>query len=446
MTDEADDADDVSRRDFIGRLAATGALLAAAGPAAARGAGGGRTPDSSATMPAAMADAKAAAPLVPRPQDETVYDSHVGNLLGPIERIRDGYGWAADSFAQETFKAADHPAWQRAMREVVFEAMKYRPAATDFRAQTIETVDRGKFVREKIYFNTTSELRVPAYVLVPKGLNGRRAPAIVALHDHGGFYRWGKEKLVGTDDEHPALTSFKECYAGRNIADDLAEQGYVVIVIDMFYWGERRMRLSDDPAAGPGETPEDVKKFNGARGPLEPLVARTIYSAGFTWAGLIFWDDIRTLDYLCSRPEVDPDRVGCVGLSVGAWRANHLTALDDRIKAGVAVCWLTSFEHIQARHVVNTTGFTKLLPGLYRRLDMPDVVSLSAPRALLNINGSRDRLFPIEQGIKPAYKTLETVYAKLGAAERFKGHLYDSPHEFNKEMQAEAWAWLKKWV
>ena len=77
---------------------------------------------------------------------------------------------------------------------------------------------------------------------------------------------------------------------------------------------------------------------------------------------------------------------------------------------------------------------------------MPDVVGLAAPRALLNINGSRDRLFPIETGIVRAYRTLEAVYEKVGAAERFRGHLYDAPHEFNVEMQAEAWAWLKKWV
>jgi dienelactone hydrolase len=282
---------------------------------------------------------------------------------------------------------------------------------------------------------------------VPKDRGaGGRAPAIVALHDHGGFYRWGKEKLVHTDDEHPALTSFKSCYAGRSIADDLAQQGYVVIVIDMFYWGERRMRLADDPKPGPHESDDDVKQFNAARGPLEPLVARTIETSGFTWPGLIFWDDIRTVDYLVSRPEVDPKRIGCVGLSVGAWRANHLIALDDRIKAAVAVCWLTSFRALQARHVVNTVGFTKLLPGLYRKLDMPDVVSLAAPRPLLNINGSQDRLFPIEDGIKAAYKTLDTVYGKLGAPEKFRGHLYDSPHEFNREMQTEAWAWLKKWI
>ena len=386
-------------------------------------------------------------PRVVNPLDEAVYDSHIGNLLGPVSRIRDAYGWSSDSFAQEKFAAADYPAWQRAMREVVLEAMKYRPAKAEFDVETIEKVDRGSFVREKIYFNTTPELRVPAYVLIPKdrGASGK-APAIVALHDHGGFYRWGKEKLVGTDDEHPALTDFKSCYAGRSIADDLAEQGYVVIVIDMFYWGERRMRLPDDPPAGADETIDQVKKFNASRSPLEALVARSIASAGFTWPGLILWDDIRTVDYLCTRPEVDVARIGCVGLSVGAWRANHLIALDDRIKAAVAVCWLTSFRRLQARHVINTTGFTKLLPGLYRRLDMPDVVSLAAPRALLNINGSQDRLFPIEEGIKPAYGTLETIYAKLGAADRFRGHLYDSPHEFNRAMQDEAWAWLKKWL
>ena len=325
------------------------------------------------------------------------------------------------------------------MREMFFDALKYSPAKPDFNVEMVEKIDRGKYTREKIYFNTTPELRVPAYVLVPKNLGPTgKAPAIVALHDHGGFYRFGKEKLVRTDDEHPALTSFKSCYADHSIADDLAEQGYVVIVIDMFYWGERRMRLPDDP--------EDVGKFNALRSSQEQLIARTILSAGFTWPGIIFWDDIRTVDYLVSRPEVDANRIGAVGLSLGAWRTNHLMALDDRIKAGVACCWLTSFKEIQQRHVVNTTGLTKLLPGLYRKLDMPDVVSLAAPRPLLNINGTKDGLFPVETGVKPAYKTLEAVYSKLGAGDKFKGHLYEAPHEFNVEMQAEAWAWLKKFV
>jgi dienelactone hydrolase len=419
----------ISRRNLLSGLTA-GAALPWLGPSAARAA-------ATSSLPAVAA---------PHPLDENHPASHVGNLIGPIARIRDAYGWATESFTSARYRAADHPAWRSKMLDQVFAAMRYAPAQADFAAETVEKVDCGPFIREKIYFNTTPELRVPAYVLVPKVRRGR-VPGVVALHDHGAFYRWGKEKLVSTPDEHPSLTAFKKTYyAGRSIADDLAVAGHVVIAIDMFYWGERRMRLPDDPPTGPRESDADVRKFNSARGPLEQLVFRTIATAGFTWAGLIFWDDLRTLDYLAARPEVDPERLGCVGLSVGGWRAAHLTALDRRIKAGVDVCWLTSFKEIQADHVRNTVGFTKILPGLYRQLDMPDVVSLAAPRPLLCINGLQDKLFSVDAGVHPAYHTLHAVYAKLGAAEKFRGHLYDTPHEFNADMQGEAWGWLKRWL
>lgn len=382
----------------------------------------------------------------PLPLGEEIHVSHVANLLGPISRIRDAYGWATESFTLDKYTAGDHTAWRERMRASVFQYMRYAPARVDFAAQTTEKVDCGAYTREKVYFNTTPEMRVPAYVLVPKSLKGK-TPGIVALHDHGGFYRWGKEKLVKTSDEHPSLTAFKkQAYHGHSIADDLAEQGYVVVVIDMFYWGERRLRLPDDPEIEPSQSDADVRDFNESRGRLEELVARTMYTAGFTWAGVIFWDDIRTVDYLVSRPEVDPDRIGCVGLSVGGWRANHLAALDDRVKVGVAVCWLTSFKQIQPNHIIHTVGFTKLLPGIYRLLDMPDIVSLAAPRALLNINALKDDLFPVDTGVRAAYRTLETVYSKIGARDRFRAHLYDTPHEFNQEMQKEAWDWLKAWI
>src|SRR5690606_27897329 len=153
---------------------------------------------------------------------------------------------------------------------------------------------------------------VPAFVLVPKGRTGP-APAVVVLHDHGGMYLWGKEKVVDLADEHPVLADFKRrSYAGRGIASELARRGYVVIAIDMFYWGERRMLLDDDPAdwrQRPRDLPaERVAEFNRRSSQNESLVGRTIYAAGFTWAGVMFWDDLRTVDYLLTRPEVDPNR------------------------------------------------------------------------------------------------------------------------------------------
>ena len=151
----------------------------------------------------------------------------------------------------------------------------------------------------------------------------------------------------------------------------------------------------------------------------------------------MYWDDIRTVDYLLTRPEVDPKRIGCVGLSMGGLRACHLAALDERVKAAVVVGWMASFPAQLQNHIRNTIGHTKLVPGLYRYLDYPDVASLALPSALLVINGSKDTLFELD-GVKPCFDKLAACYQKAGVPEKVRTRLYDTPHEFNAEMQTEA--------
>jgi len=339
--------------------------------------------------------------------------------------------------------------WKRKARGRLLELLHYAPPKCDPRPEVAEKTDRGDYIQEKIHFNTTPDIRVPAYLLVPK-MTGLPAPAIVALHDHGGFYLWGKEKLVELDGENPVLTDFKhQYYAGASIASALARQGYVVIVIDMFYWGERRMLLDDDPDdwrdRPAGISAERISAFNRRAGQNEDLVGRTIAAAGFTWPGVMFWDDIRTVDYLLTRPEVDPKRIGCVGLSVGGLRSCHLAALDDRIKAAVVVGWMASFPAQLKKHIRYTIGATMLVPGLYRDLDYPDVASMAMPSALLVINGSKDSLFD-PAGVQASFNKLTACYKKAGTPERLRVRLYDTPHEFNGEMQREAWEWLAKYV
>jgi len=373
-------------------------------------------------------------------------ESDVGSLFPFIESqaVKSGYSL---SFLNPRFKS--YKAWKRQARGKLLELLHYAPDPCDPQPEIVERSDKGNYIQEKIYFNTTPDIRVPAYLLIPKQAK-LPAPGIVALHDHGGFYLWGKEKLVETENEHAVLTDFKrQYYGGRSVASELARQGYVVLVIDMFYWGERRMLLDDDPPDW-RERPNDIKAerisaFNQRAGQNEQLVGRTIYAAGFTWAGVIFWDDVRSVDYLLTRPEVDKKRIGCVGLSVGGLRSCHLAALDDRIKAAVVVGWMASFPTQLRRHVKNTIGLTKLVPGLYRSMDYPDVASLAIPAALLVINGSRDGLFNLD-GVHSAFDKLTACYKKAGVTDRFRGRLYDTPHEFNLEMQAEAWEWLRRWL
>jgi dienelactone hydrolase len=351
------------------------------------------------------------------------------------------------SYLNPRFRAVDE--WRTEARARLLDLLHYSPPPCAPEAEIVERADCGDYVRERILFNTTPDLRVPAFVLVPKNAP-KPAPAIVALHDHGGFYLWGKEKLVAIDGEHAVFTEFRDrYYGGRSIAIDLARRGYVVIVIDMFYWGERRMLLDDDAAdwrERPASlTPERIQAFNARASQNEQLVGRTLYSAGITWPGIMFWDDVRTVDYLRTRPDVDPARIGCVGLSVGAVRSMHLAALDDRIKAAVVVCWMTSFPAQLKKHVRNTIGHTKVVPGLHRLLDYPDVAALAMPRPLLVMNGTKDALFDPE-GVKASFDTLNRCYSKAGVSDRCRTRLYDSPHQFNAEMQAEAWAWLERFV
>lgn len=393
-----------------------------------------------------LAAANAAEPSAPRNGGPDVSD--VGSLFPLIE-----------SEAQKSFQLSyvdsrfkELAPWKDEARGKLFDLLHYSPPRCDPRAEIVETVETDEYRREKIYFNTTPAIRVPAYLLVPKRAAGKtgKFPAIVALHDHGGFYLWGKEKLVETGGEPQVLKKWRTSYYGGNsIASVLARLGYVVLVIDMFYWGERRMLMHDDPADW-RERPasisaERIAAFNQRASQSEQLVGRTIFSAGFTWSGVMFWDDIRSVDYLVTRPEVDADRIGCVGLSVGGLRACHLAALDDRIKASVVVGWMTSFPAQLRRHIRHTIGHTKLVPGLYRYLDYPDVASLAMPAALMVINGKRDALFE-PGGVAASFEKLARCYQKAGIPERLATRLYDAPHEFSAEMQSEAWEWLKRWV
>src|SRR5918995_1682764 len=149
--------------------------------------------------------------------------SDIGSLY-PFVKSQAVAGEFPLSFLQPEF--TDLEAWKRQARGKLLELLHYEPPACDPRAEMVERVDRGDYVQEKVQFNTTPDIRVPAFVLIPKK-GAKPAPGIVALHDHGGFYFWGKEKLLELDGEHPVLTDFKrQYYSGRSIASDLARAGY----------------------------------------------------------------------------------------------------------------------------------------------------------------------------------------------------------------------------
>ncbi len=394
----------------------------------------------------------AAPPAKPAPTG-----SDLGSLHPLVERMAGSPAYPL-SFLAGGYRSLDE--FHAKARAVVSTLLGPGPAKVDPKPEVLERVECDGYTREKVLFSTSPHLRVPAYVLVPKGLK-RPAPAIVDLHSHGGMFLFGKEKVIDLrsdrgargrrvpsrgEGNHTTMTAYhKANYDGRPTATALVRLGYVVISIDAFFFGERRLMMDDDLRHGWDRSrysADEVKHLNQRCRGKETTLVKTLALAGLTWPGVVVRDDMRTVDYLLTRPEVDGKRIGCLGISMGGYRAAYLAAMDERIKAACVVGFMSSVAPMRKAHI-DTHSWVHFLPGLHRHLDLPDVASLAAPRALLVQQCERDRLFPPE-GMRESVKRIAAVYGKAGVKGRFEGRFHDEPHRFTIKMQDEAFAFLSK--
>jgi dienelactone hydrolase len=349
------------------------------------------------------------------------------------------------SFLNDTY--TDIEAWYEETASWVKALTLYdlEPNPGGFMPHVTEEEDFGLYIRKKLYFYTAEDCRVSAYLLVPKDIKAP-APAIVALHDHSGFFYRGKEKIVDHLTPLPEVTEFQEwCYGGRGFASALAQKGYVVAVIDSLGWGERGWMKETWLGGGPLNfihlkegSKEYISEYNKAWSDgFARRAADAMLYAGLTYAGVQIWDDIRTVDFLCTLPEVDANRIGCLGLSMGGFRTVMLGALDKRIKCSCPAGYmpLTSDQN------PHRLGFA--LPGLFDSLPFPDVASLMAPRPMMVLNCENDQLFDLSS-MEDAANTIKRVYAKAGAAENLSVNWFPVGHMFDREMQECAFAWMEK--
>jgi dienelactone hydrolase len=364
----------------------------------------------------------------------------LGSLFGEVEKLADASRYRL-SFRSGRFRT--HEEFRAAGREKIFELLQYRPDKVAPRAEVVDRVERGDHIRERVLFWASQHNRVPAYVLIPKRLKAK-GPAIIDLHSHGGMFLFGKEKVIDLGDNHPAMTTYHERnYDGRPTATALVRRGYVVITIDALMFGERRLMLDADLKSGWDRSRyslDDVARLNQQCRAKEATLAKSLVLAGATWPGIVVWDDMRTVDYLATRPEVDAQRIGCLGISMGGYRSMYLAALDDRIKAACIVGFMSTVKPMLRAHI-DIHSWVHFLPGLHRYLDLPDVASLTAPRAVLVQQCAKERLFPAS-GMKEAIEQISAVYEKAGVKEKFAGRTYDAPHQFTRAMQDDTFAWL----
>ncbi len=336
------------------------------------------------------------------------------------DRVTHPMSWTSGNYG-------DFEAWKKLARERVRSAWLAPPPEAPWNVAVVASEDRGAHVARKFVFNISADSRVLAYMTFPKGEGP--FPAVLLLHDHGGHYLIGKEKVVRPIGASEEMTKDAEIWidrglGGRYLADELSKRGYVTFVTDAINWGDR--------AGG---------AFAG-----QQALASNLMHLGMSFAGTIAWEDQRAADFLAEQPEVDARRIAAMGLSMGAYRAWQVAAMSDKIAAGVVVCWMGTVKSLMIPGLNQTRGssaYSMLHPGLLADLDYPDIASIAAPKPMLFYSGRYDRLFP-QAGVDDAYAKMRAVWDSQGAGDRLETRNWDVEHKFNAGMQEAAFEWLDR--
>jgi len=328
----------------------------------------------------------------------------------------------------ETFRALNIPEWpaptdlskwqnsdRQKTREIVLQCLGEMPARPDPRkVKVVSREDRGEFWLERIEFFNGVDMTVPGILAIPKQLKGR-APAVIGMHGHSG----SKNEYVPNPDNELSLGGM------------LVKKGFVVAAIDAYFNGDRVFK-------GPrGKGERDAYGQEMSMFKLHLWQGRTLW-------GMMLRDEQCLLDYLQTREEIDPDRIGATGMSMGCTRAWWLTAIDDRPKAIVGVACFTRYTELMAHG--KTHGIYYYVPGILKHFDTEAILAITAPRPMLQLSGDQDHNAPPD-GVVSLEKKLVDVYRLYNQPERFRSILYrDTGHEYLPEMRHEMVAWFEKYL
>jgi pimeloyl-ACP methyl ester carboxylesterase len=280
---------------------------------------------------------------------------------------------------------------------------RFRPISTNLVSES----DCGTYILEKLLLDLNGIEPVSAYFVLPKNTN-RKLPTILYNHSHGGEYKLGKDELlIGRSYLH-----------SPPYAEELTRNGYAVLSIDTWAFGERSRRT-------------------------ESAIFKQMLWFGQVMWGMMIYDSLRALDYLLTRSDVDAQRIGTLGMSMGSTMAWWVAALDTRIKVCVDICCLTDYHSVIATNGLDWHGLYYYVPSLLKYFTTAEINSLIAPRAHLSLAGNLDPLTPA-QGLDIIDKELHQVYALENAAENWKLIRSDTAHIETAEMRKEILSWLKK--
>lgn len=290
------------------------------------------------------------------------------------------------------------------------------PAGGDLKPKTVEPAQqKDGYVLEKVTYDAEPGDSIPAYVLIPDGVNAQNpAPAVAVWHQHNGAYHLGKVEpagLAGSPMHHTGVA--------------LAREGYVVVCPDALSFGERR-----DP----------TQKLKGGEYERFEFLRYVVAGKCMAWKNIL--DMKRAVDYLVSRSEVKAAHIGCYGHSMGSTHTWMVGPWEERLKCLVGNCCLPTYAGIHREHMLHC--FPNFVPGIFEFGDTPDIAALIAPRPLHLNFGELDRGSPIDE-VRRGLKIIANAYSAIHADDKFSYYIEEGTgHVLSDEMWNRTKACFKK--
>jgi len=306
------------------------------------------------------------------------------------------------------------------IRSTVWRLIGGPPEKTPLNPQVVGTIDRGGYRIEKVIFESRPEVFVTANLYIP---NHRQPPYPGILHPLGH------------------ADNGKASYTYQYVSQTLARKGYMVLPFDPFGQGERLQYL-------------DVrtrKSLYGATGEHDQA-GRPMLLLGSQFAQYRVWDGIRALDYLLSRPEVDPERIGCTGQSGGGTMTMYLAALEPRIE--VAVVSDGNSENVAGPSYAPPGAVDdaeqNLVGSLPEGFDRGDLLLAFAPKPLLILYSRTDSGLTYSptyvEGTNEVYGEVQAAYKLMGASDKVGLFGSPLPHAYEFFNRRETYRWFNRWL
>lgn len=301
------------------------------------------------------------------------------------------YSYSAPASREEWEKRAEY------LREQILTGagLLPMPEKTPLNARIFGLLDRGDYIIEKVYFESFPGFYVTGNLYRPKGRTGPY-PLVLSPHGHATEGR---------------LEDTERCSVLARCAN-FAKQGYIAFAYDMVGYNDSKQLVHREDLAGQRE-----------------------HLWGISMGGLQLWNSIRVVDFLCSLPDADPERIACTGNSGGGTQTFMLTAVDPRIKASAPVCMISSY--MQGGCICENPPLVRL------DTNNMEIGALAAPRPLILIAATGDWTNKTPEVEFPA---IRGVYALYGAEDKVSCNLIDAGHHYNKAGRESVYAWFGRWI